>query len=132
LLAATQAAAIAASVMVHREMASAGAMRVHRHAVTPTMHASTVKTRGMKSPMETTTATMETTTAAMETATASTMKTATTAPTTVSDGCSAQRDGDHADHRNKCNWPHDYSSRFRPNLNAQRRALFRRHARARR
>jgi hypothetical protein len=118
LLAAAQAAAIAANVMVHREMASAEAMRVHRHAVSPTMHASTVKTRGMKSPMET--------------ATASTMKTATTAPTTVSDGCSAQRDGDHADHRNKCNWLHDYSSRFRPNLNAQRQALFRRHARARR
>jgi hypothetical protein len=84
------------------------------------MHASTVKTRGMKSPMETTTATMETTTAAMETATASTMKTATTAPTTVSDGCSAQRDGDHADHRNKCNWPHDVSSQIlRTEENAQ-------------
>jgi hypothetical protein len=111
LLTATQAAAIAASVMVHREMASAEAMGVHRHAVTP-MHASTVKTGGMKSPMETATAAMETTTAAMETATASTMKAAPTAPTTVSDGCSAQRDGNRAHHRNKCNWPHDVSSQF--------------------
>jgi hypothetical protein len=104
--------------MVHREMASAEAMGVHRHAVTP-MHASTVKTGGMKSPMETATAAMETTTAAMETATAametataSTMKAAPTAPTTVSDGCSAQRDGNRAHHRNKCNWPHDVSSQF--------------------
>ena len=60
---------------------------------------------------------METTTtvepaAAMETATASTMKTTATAPTTVSDGCSAQRDGDHANHRNKCNWSHGFSPIF--------------------
>jgi hypothetical protein len=104
-LAATQAAAIAVNVMVHREMASADAMRVHRHAVNPTMHASTVKTRGMKSPMETTT-----TTATMEP----------TAAATVGHGRSAQRNGDHADHRNKCNWPHDVSSQIlRTEENAQ-------------
>jgi hypothetical protein len=117
-LAATQAAAIAANVMVHREMASAEAMRVHRHAVNPTMHASTVKTRGMKSPMETTTATMETTTATMETTTTATMEPTTAA--TVGHGRSAQRNGDHADHRNKCNWPHDVSSQIlRTEENAQ-------------
>jgi hypothetical protein len=42
-------------------------------------------------------------TAAMET---------TTAPATVSDGCSAQRDSDHANHCNKCNWPHGFSPIF--------------------
>ena len=111
-LAATQAAAIAANVMVHREMASAEAMRVHRHAVNPTTHASTVKTRGMKSPMETTTATMETTT------TTATMEP--TAAATVGHGRSAQRNGDHADHRSKCNWPHDVSSQIlRTEENAQ-------------
>jgi hypothetical protein len=111
-LAATQAAAIAVNVMVHREMASADAMRVHRHAVNPTMHASTVKTRCMKSPMETTTATMETTT------TTATMEP--TAAATVGQGRSAQRNGDHADHRNKCNWPHDVSSQIlRTEENAQ-------------
>ncbi len=62
--------------------------------------------------METTTATMETTT------TTATMEP--TAAATVGHGRSAQRNGDHADHRNKCNWPHDVSSQIlRTEVNAQ-------------
>jgi hypothetical protein len=39
------------------------------------------------------------------------------APATAGEGRPAERNGDHADHRKKCNRPHDVSSRFLdPNL----------------
>jgi hypothetical protein len=78
---------IAAVVMVHREMMVAAVMRVRRRA-----HMAVATSRRMKS------ATMKSTTATVET-------TAAAAP--VGRGHPAERNGDHANYCGKGNWPHD-------------------------
>jgi hypothetical protein len=93
--AATKAATIAAKVLVHSGMVFTEAARAHRHAATAeSMHASTAKGREATA-MEATT-TLETTAMGNATSTA--------AP--LGHGRPAERNGDHASHRNKRNRPH--------------------------
>jgi hypothetical protein len=75
--------------MVRRKMAPAHAARVHRRAVTAEgMHTAAVKSRGVKTAVETAATAVETTAA------------------TAGQGRVAKCDDDRTNQRNKCDWPH--------------------------